>query len=85
MAIHKFGRCLRGRRTQFFGTLEDAEFQTITAHGLPPGWFAWHIDEKELRPPNARVRAIRKVPIDPETWQAAWFFATGKHPPCLTA
>jgi hypothetical protein len=56
MGWHKFGVQVdepgyRGL-AQFFGTVNDEEFEELTRCGLPQGWVAWHqysCDEEALR------------------------------------
>lgn len=61
--FHKFGIALPTGRAVFFGVVDDDEFNSATADGLPPKWFAFHFDESELSPRSGRVAEIARLPL----------------------
>lgn len=59
---HIFGKQIGDELCQFWGSVEDDEFQRLTANGLPPGWVAWHFAPGEDATNSERVRSVRRRP-----------------------
>lgn len=61
---HFFGiRLDDGKLARFSMPVRDAEFQALTAKGLPVGWVAWHIPDGENVDNSERCRELAKLPI----------------------
>jgi hypothetical protein len=62
--LHLIGVKLpNGGNARFFGALDNDEFEPFASDGLPNGWIAWHITDKEIEQQSPRIDALRKVPL----------------------
>jgi hypothetical protein len=61
--VHYFGIRINGVLGRFSGAVVDAEFQHVTANGLPQNWVAWHLEDGENIDNSERVRQIRDLPL----------------------